>query len=176
MKKDQELSMRWLVDYRCAIQNTALEMHLLLEKAEHLKDIQSSLTKQDFVGVLFCLWRGVFLAHGKKSDFQAAPTAAREFLKKVIEDNSIMWGDDKNWKEWTANFYVDCAGHILAGFARTPESRATHRLEALEPLWILTDYPQGIKDRWMYNHGILIAKMDSFGKNVSDQNKRGTKK
>jgi hypothetical protein len=164
----EEPDMRWLVDNRCAIQNTALDLHLLLEKTEGFKDIQSSLTKQDLVGVLFCLWRGVFLAHGKNSDFGDAPNAAKAFLKKVIEDNSIVFGDDKYWKEWTANFYVDCAGHLLAGFTPTPQSKATPRLEALEPPWDLHAYPPRIKERWKYNHDNLKAKMRSFEEIVSD--------
>jgi hypothetical protein len=169
-------NLRWLVDNRCAIQNTALELHRLLDKSERFKDTQSSLTKQDLVGVLFCLWRGVFLAHGKTSKFQAAPNAAREFLTKVIEDNSIAFGDDKHWKEWTANFYVDCAGHLLAGFTPTPQSNATRRLEALAPVWNLRDYPSGIKERWEYNHDFLKAKMRSFEVILNDSGKSETKK
>jgi hypothetical protein len=164
----KEPDMRWLVDNRCAIQNTALELHLLLEKAEHFKDMQSSLTKQDLVGVLFCLWRGVFLAHGKKGEFQAAPKAAKQFLKKVIEDNSIAFGDDKNWKEWTANFYIDCAGHILAGFTPTQKCKATPRLEDLDPPWQLHMYPAEITERWEYNHDNLKAKMRSLEQKQSN--------
>jgi len=122
------------------------------------------------------LWRGVFLAHGKNSEFGEAPNSAKAFLKKVIEDNSIVFGDDKYWKEWTANFYIDCAGHLLAGFTPTPQSEATPRLEVLAPRWDLHDYPPGIKERWKYNHNILKAKMRSFDKQVSDPNNREIKK
>jgi hypothetical protein len=160
--------MRWLVDNRCAIQNTALELHLLIEKAEGFKCMQHSLLKQDLVGVLFCLWRGVFLAYGKNSEPGDPPTAAKEFLQKVIEDNSIVFGDDKHWKEWTANFYVDCAAHLLAGFSPTPESESTPRLETLEPKWNLHEYPPGVKERWKYNHDNLRAKMDSYKKWVNE--------
>jgi hypothetical protein len=78
----KEPDMRWIVENRCAIQVTALDLYSLIEKAEGLKTTQISLTMQDLVGALFCLWRGVFLAHGKNSKFQVPPGAAKQFLKK----------------------------------------------------------------------------------------------
>jgi hypothetical protein len=164
--KKEKTDMKWLVENRCAIQTTALDLHLLLEEAESIKDLQNSLTKQDLVGVLFCLWRGVFLAHGKKSEPGDPPTAAIEFLAKVIEDNSIGFSDDKNWREWTANFYVDCAAHLLAGFTGTSKSKATSRLETVGTAWKLDEYPTGVKERWTYNHENLKAKMQSFHNQV----------
>jgi hypothetical protein len=127
-------NMQWLVENRSAIQRTALDLFdLLPEEGQPPSEKRISLIQQDLVGVLFCLWRGVFLAHEKTGELGKPLGHAKYFLKKIIDDNSIGFSDDKRFMEWTANFYVDGAGRILAGFPSSTSSKATHRCEAILP-------------------------------------------
>ena len=155
-------TMKWLVHHRSEVQKTAHDLYLLIPKKKRPVKKHISLIHQDLVGVLFCLWRGVFLAHNKDSNPGDPLFNASAFLKKVIEDNAITFGDDKTFKEWTANFYVDCAGRILIGFPISTTGKATGRCETISPLWIVEDYPSDIKGRWEYNHKILKAKINSM--------------
>ena len=166
---EDEIKMKWLVDNRIEIQKTAFNLYLLLPQVNGSAKLQTSLIHQDLVGAFFCLWRGVFLAHEKSSDLGEPLEHAREFLKKVIDDNSITFGDDKKFKEWTANFYVDCAGRILSGFPPSMTGKATPRCETVSPQWAIEDYPSEIKDRWRYNHKILKAKIKTLTESVNAQ-------
>jgi hypothetical protein len=114
--------MKWLVENRIAIQKTALDLYLLIPKKNGSVKKQTSLINQDLVGVIFCLWRGVFLAYEKKIKLGEPLNNAKNFLKKIIEDNSINFGDDKNFKQWTANFYIDFPIHSHP--ARNQQKRA----------------------------------------------------
>lgn len=176
LMNDRRESMEWLVKNRIAIQETALKLYdLLPEDGEPLSTIQISLIRQDLVGAFFCLWRGVFLAHDKKNVPGKPIEHAKEFLKKVIETNTIAFNDDKNASQWTANFYVDGAGRILAGFPTSKRSNATPRCEKIWPPWKIEDYPSQIKDRWKYNHKILKGKIRSFGDELKRTKDRKTK-
>jgi len=163
--------MEWLVENRNAIQKTALDLYDLLQgdgrpwilaDGKPMPQMQIALIKQDLVGVFFCLWRGVFLAANKASKLGEPPAHAISFLTKIISDNSISFLDDKKYNQWTANFYVDSAGRILNGFVPSATSKATPRCEAIEPKWIIDDFPASIKDRWKYNHDIFQKKIRSL--------------
>ena len=160
--------MKWLVDNRSAIQQTAFILYNLLPARNQRPSTKRiSFIHQDLVGALFCLWRGVFLAHEKTSKLGMPLSHAKDYLKRIIETNSISFGEDKNAMEWTANFYVDGAGRILAGFPTSKRSKATARCETILPLWRIEDYPEQIKDRWKYNHEILMGKIRSLEKEIS---------
>jgi hypothetical protein len=161
--------MQWLVSNRSAIQQTALDLYdLLLEEGQNPPQKKTSFIQQDLVGAFFCLWRGVFLAHEKTSKFGTPLRHAKAYLTKIIDNNAISFNDDKNSMEWTANFYVDGAGRILAGFPSSTSSKATARCETIPPLWEIEKYPAQIKDRWKYNHEILKGKIHSLRKDLAD--------
>jgi hypothetical protein len=159
---NDEINTRWLVNNRIAIQETALDLYLLIPNKNGAIKKQISLIHQDLVGAFFCLWRGVFLAHDKNSKRGKPLDNAIAFLKKVIDDNAITFGDDKTFREWTANFYIDCAGRILSGFPPSKTGKATKRCETISPRWEIENYPSDIKERWEYNHKILKAKIQSM--------------
>jgi len=161
--------MKWLVDNRSEVQKTAHDLYSLIPKEKGPVKKRISLIHQDLVGVLFCLWRGVFLAHHKDTNSGDPLFDAAAFLKKVIEDNAITFGDDKTFKGWTANFYVDCAGGILMGFPISMTGKATGRCETISPLWVVEDYPADIKERWEYNHRILKAKIQSMKESAKNR-------
>jgi hypothetical protein len=157
-----ERKMKWLVENRIEIQKTALDLYSLIANEQRPVNKQTSLIHQDLVGAYFCLWRGVFLAQDKHSKLGVPHNNALDFLRKVIDDNSITFGDDKTFREWTANFYVDCAGRILLGFPPSRTGRDTRRCETVSPAWVVEDYPSDIRERWKYNHTILKRKIQSM--------------
>ena len=122
-------NLKWLVEKRNEIQLTALELLKLLKNS---KGKNLSLAKQDLVGVTFSLWRGVFLAYNKGNDIGGSRGNSEEFLEKVITDNAITFSDDKTFSGWTANYYVDNAGRILAGFPPRKNSKSSPRCEAIK--------------------------------------------
>jgi hypothetical protein len=170
---DERINMEWLVNNRTAIQETALKLYdLLPEEGAPLSTMRISLIRQDLVGAFFCLWRGVFLAHDKKNDPGEPVQHAKGYLKKIIQSNTILFGDDQKSNEWTANFYVDGAGRILAGFPSSELRQATPRCESISPLWKIENYPPNIKDRWKYNHDILKGKIESFRNEINPESKK----
>jgi hypothetical protein len=62
---------------------------------------------------VFSLWRAVFLIHKSQTKRRLnepeIDTHARLFLLKVIETNTILFGDDVNYREWSGGYYVNNA-------------------------------------------------------------------
>jgi hypothetical protein len=161
---NERVNLDWLVKRRNEIQETAFVLFDLTSSVENRPlSKKHSLILQDLIGVTFSLWRGVFLAFDKTSDFGKPIKHARLFLKRIVETNNIAFIDDKNSKEWTANYYVDNAGRILQGFPTVDEKIATPRCESLEPKWDFLEYRKfSIQDRWRYNYKILKGKVETL--------------
>src|SRR6201999_2284342 len=58
--------------------------------------------------ISFSLWRAAFLA-----DREVLPEkrlkAAEKFLRKILVDNQISFVQDRLWRDWTFNYYVEDA-------------------------------------------------------------------
>ena len=121
--KFQEVSeeaLTWLVDSRNKIQELMLQLHL------H-PDLPNKGEWQNHVGAAFSLWRAVFLCHDSKDVSRPLAGDAKKFLKRVIERNTILFGDDRDAAAWTGAYYINNAKYRLgmATFARPKHD--THR-------------------------------------------------
>ena len=105
MAEEEEFSRYdWLVKQRSEIQN-----HLLLVlKSFEVLDEEHSTHLQLVLGVGFSLWRSVFLANVGSGADKIAPHA-RDFLKKLIKDNTITYPFESETHAWTFGYYLNNA-------------------------------------------------------------------
>ncbi|HEV3211304.1 MAG TPA: hypothetical protein VGY91_13670 [Chthoniobacterales bacterium] len=79
------------------------EKQTKIEENKELSEIFQLLT-----GIAFSFWRAVFLAEFTLETSKATKDA-KDFLTKVVRDNSIAYADERQNQRWTAGFY---ASHI----------------------------------------------------------------
>lgn len=105
--------LEWAINSRAKNQRSCLRLYKLFEAHEDFwKTKDASKAAQDLVAVAFSLWRAAFLAEktGKRSEVFAH---GRDFLRRIIEDNAIGYGQDKASLEWTFNYYTKNARSSL---------------------------------------------------------------
>jgi hypothetical protein len=97
----------WLVVARNEIQTLMPDLHTAW------KGFDKPEQRQWAVGVAFSLWRAAFLiypADTERSLRGADVTGhAHGFLQRVIETNSITFGDDRAFQSWSEGYYVNNA-------------------------------------------------------------------
>jgi hypothetical protein len=121
MAKQDDLSvthLQWLVNSRAANQQAAIKILDLLQR--HLARMhEKTLTESahSLVAVCFSMWRAAFLAD-KTGMREAVIEDAIVFLGKMITDNAITYAQDRSSREWTFNYYMNCARDGLLFLAR----------------------------------------------------------
>ena len=65
------------------------------------------------VGIGFALWRAVFLAKAERSPKGIVENAER-VLKRLVEDNSFAYQQEKDFKAWMWGFHVNDAAFRIA--------------------------------------------------------------
>lgn len=97
--------LEWLVPARSRIQDQLLRLHLVGEKHPDVLGAGSANWSLAgwLLGASFSLWRAVFQAE-RGLDKKQNQIAAKTFLTKLIEDNAIMYSDEKN--SWSYGYYV----------------------------------------------------------------------
>lgn len=137
--------LEWAIERRAANQRSCLKLlKLFVEHPQIWKTKRFSFAAQDLVAVGFSLWRAAFLAErtGKR---EAVFGDAKEFLGRMIEDNSIAYPQDKLLREWTFNYYTRSARFTL-------QNLADGWPEAVEEYATGTRTPT---DRWDYCQGLF---------------------
>lgn len=107
----------WSIKGRHQIQAEALHLVELMQRHTTANRDQK-LRMRRLVGVAFALWRAVFLAD-RTSVVDVSFAASREFLKKVLVDNTITFSFDVTHREWTFRFYADAARQNLRRLKET---------------------------------------------------------
>jgi len=100
----------WAIKSRRRIQSATLQLYELMLS-------QSATTEQrkqmlELAAVAFSLWRAAFLAD-RKAGTEARTVHAREFVLKMLTDNSIAFAQDRAGRNWTFSYYIDNAYHRL---------------------------------------------------------------
>lgn len=98
----------WAIAQRKEVQDTLLALYEFIEprRYEHTASVGAKLGV--FIGVAFSLWRAAFLADTPR-DGEEIFNAQKNFLYKVISDNSIAYPDDKANRAWAAEYYLENA-------------------------------------------------------------------
>ncbi|WP_375458214.1 hypothetical protein [uncultured Enterovirga sp.] len=119
------------------------------------KTKDASKAAQDLVAVAFSLWRAAFLAEktGKRSEVFSH---GRNFSRRIIEDNAIGYGQDKDSLEWTFNYYT---------------KNARSSLTLLSSYWQEVPKYKGAtrpaRERWDYCQMLLDEAINNFEKRVA---------
>jgi hypothetical protein len=96
--------LEWLVKSRADVQETLLTLYKYVATPAFG---HPALTDY-IIYAAFSLWRAVFLAESDR-DWEAMFKGQKEFLAKLVEDNTITYTDDKNNRAWTVGFYLNAA-------------------------------------------------------------------
>lgn len=145
--------LRWAIDSRYANQRCCVDLLDFIQKhpAKCVK-ADFSLTAQNLMGVCFSLWRAAFLAD-KTGNKGESLKSATSFLGQIIQNNTIGFTQDRNDREWTFNYYINNARHLLQTLPMN------HR--DLVPGW--TVKKRTPTERWDYIQGMLSQTVARFG-------------
>lgn len=102
----------WAIPQRTKSQEFLLEIYKYLQSNPTIEtDATSRAVFALLVGAGFSLWRAVFLAQpqreweGPKGIIQGA----KDLLSKVLENNAILYGDEKKIEGWSVGYYLNNA-------------------------------------------------------------------
>jgi hypothetical protein len=96
-----------MIDGRAKNQKVTLELYELFNlDANKLRGFANDL--QELAGIAFSLWRAVFLAD-REGTVAQKNADAKEFIGKMLTDNTIAFAQDRAFREWTFNYYLDNA-------------------------------------------------------------------
>jgi hypothetical protein len=144
----------WLIHNRNRNQQSAIFLlNLLIENSEKIQAKKLNLFSQGLVGVVFSLWRAVFLAE-KNGYREDSFDSAIGFLHVLIADNAINYAQDKKEKEWTFNYYVNNAKLILINSYAQMNSRH------LVPKWVVKSRTP--KELWEYTQNLIETILSNF--------------
>jgi hypothetical protein len=113
MQKDESDRLKRLtelVESRSKIMGLSLAI-LKVMRTEDVSTSESTLNKRHaslMVGIVFSLWRAVFLFHQPKN-WEATLSDAQNFLEKVIADHIINFADDFRERGWSFAYYINNA-------------------------------------------------------------------
>jgi hypothetical protein len=145
--------LKWAIDKRYQNQRCSLQLLTLLTIHERQwKTKKFARAAQDLISVAFSLWRAAFLAD-KTGKRERVFDEGKEFLEKIIEDNTISYPQDKKSKEWTFNYYTRNAREALQVLNR-------HWPEQVPPYG---GGPRIPTDRWEYCQSLLDTGVTNFG-------------
>ncbi len=110
MPRDYE----WLIKSRSEIQASILDLYRLLLILEKQPDA-SAPNRSCFgllVGAAFALWRGAFLEDASR-EWTDILRDARQVLEKLLENNSIVYSDERTTRQWMGGYYLNNARYRL---------------------------------------------------------------
>ena len=154
----------WLIEARAKNNKTGLKLLSLFH--DYPAEIRKHLyidEAQELVAIAFSLWRAAFLAD-RKGLKEERLIDAESFLRKVLVDNQIGFTQDRLWREWAFNYYLD---------------DALFRLKNLEDQWAEGGFvlwsglrpPKGkrtSKNRWDRLHAAFAKAVDFLAKDLED--------
>ena len=153
--------LKWAIESRYKNQKSAVKLFQLLEKYPHRwKKMKYSLAARTLVGITFSLWRAAFLAD-KTDEKGKARAHAKEFLKRVIQDNAIGFSQDRTWNEWTFDYYTDYARLSLI-------SLASDWGDEFVPSWKHQTYIEPMEE-WDYAQKLLNITINRFKAHFEDE-------
>jgi hypothetical protein len=150
--------LEWAIRSRAANQQCCLRiLKLFANYPEFWRTKKFSRAAQELVAISFSLWRAAFLAEktGKRG---AVFAHGRDFLERLIEDNSISYPQDKTAREWTFNFYTRNARFSLEFLAKYWDQVPLYKGDTRNAIqrW---DYCQSLLDQAVVSfEGLLKAK------------------
>lgn len=158
------LQFKWAVESRSRNQMSVIKLLELFDKYDgRWRSKRYSRAAQDLASVAFSLWRAAFLADksSKRSDVFAKGKA---FLTRVVEENAIGFPQDKQWRDWTFNYYSRSAQYSLEHLAKTWSDVAPPFVHEI----------RSPSERWDYCQDLLDQAIDGFS--ASLENKADAKK
>lgn len=113
-KKASLKHLQWLVTNRSKNQDLCLKIYEIIEKNRSKINSNDDLQNdtQGLVGIVFSLWRAVFLADIEE-DFDLFASDYEDFLLKLVQHNAISYSTDRDARHWTYIYYINNARYRL---------------------------------------------------------------
>ena len=115
----------WAIPRRTKSQEFLLEIYKYLQSNPTLEtDATSRAVFALLAGAGFSLWRAVFLAQPEREwkGPKGIIAGAKELLSKVLENNAILYGDEKKIEGWSVGYYLNNAYYrIDSAIQRLPD-------------------------------------------------------
>jgi hypothetical protein len=129
--------MRWLVAARNEIQNLMADLYERFPTKGDSIDAAFEKRLHLMVGAAFSLWRAVFLVVPEDTERSLTDIGAhaRGFLKRVIDTNSIQFGDDLKWQVWSSGYYLNNAKHRILRLRDDKAVQASISTAVLKTVW-----------------------------------------
>lgn len=134
MKKKQlpetvkRISRRWLVHYRSEVQQRMLELDECGAEIRKREDWRVWGIYGMLVGVIFSLWRSVFLIQLDRT-LQREIDHGVDFLGILIDTNMIGFHQDVRTADWSAGYYINNAALRLFALTRMQGTQIYLRAE-----------------------------------------------
>jgi hypothetical protein len=159
MSRDYE----WLIGSRSRIQASLLALHRMLPALEAQAAVEAAAAARSsfglLVGAAFALWRAAFLEDISR-EWPDVLSGAKALLEKLLESNSILFGDERATKNWMGGYYINNARYRLIHLSEKipPGSLDADALASLETLrqanWTERTTPQ---TAWDAAHALLAT-------------------
>lgn len=111
IKKDEKLDLdhlHWSIEGRAETQKTTLRLYELFDEYEEELKTDYHYEARTLAAISFSLWRAVFLAD-RSTKVEVKNAKAKEFIGKILVDNSIGFAQDRSSRDWTFVYYLDNA-------------------------------------------------------------------
>jgi hypothetical protein len=138
-----------------------------------INDASHSKYAQKLVAIAFSLWRAAFLSDAR-GQIDSKVQHAEGFLRKLLTDNMISFAQDREWREWSVNYYIDDARYRLVELGRWWDDKELSNLEPPKDR-------RNAKRRWDLAHQAFKKAVANFtadlksGKNKKQLRQRSTK-
>lgn len=168
-KEDEIRQLRWSIDHRAEILHTLLALYEMLRDRprDQYPSWWEETLNDHFVGAGFALWRAVFLAD-KARDLNATVTAQEQFLKQLLSNNAITFGDDRTNRSWTFTFYVEdaklrigAAYQFLLHHLEEEKSKEMNLAQVIRYVRLKGRQPVDMRYEWQAAHTALRMLLNS---------------
>ncbi|WHZ25313.1 MAG: hypothetical protein OJF51_000108 [Nitrospira sp.] len=148
----------WLIKARTSNQEALLRLYRL-----NITDNSNPVSQQTYtllVGAGFSLWRAAFLSDVTRETHKIAEDA-RKLIKRLIQDNSVGYPQDRETREWMAGYYINnaiwrllIAWKFIKEEANEPTPQALVSLKDFDERGAENESPV---DLWNSSHEALCA-------------------
>jgi len=143
--EDKQPDFDWLVTRRTKVQELTLEVYKVLRSKQYRQLLsENGVWRSIFAliaGAAFSLWRAVFLVVSAERDPTKLLDALEKFLRSVVADNAITYGDDKKNCVWTSGYYLNNSSYrmrrVVEKFEAMGASHAVESSDAFDKLKLL---------------------------------------
>lgn len=157
--------LQWSINGRAETLKTTLALHELFNDFSDVLKDEYHYEAQTLAAIAFSLWRAVFLAD-RTTKIEAKNKGAKDFLERLLVDNSVGFSNDRFSRDWTFLYYLDNAEFRLLGLLEDRGAKVPPRP------------PKGkrtARNRWDFLQSIYAGEVEWLFKVLDEEDKKRKK-